>query len=555
MASEMFSMFWRRLWAPCLLAGLAFLLLLYHLGDRYLWQDEAQTAVLAERMLRFGRPLAYDGTNLITIDYFPTEDRKRSADPKDAVDYYIHRGDFKADTTWIWHPWGQFIVEAISLRTLGRTAFAARLPFALAAILTVLLLYLFVLRELNSPFIAFLTALFLTLNAYWILHSRQARYYPLSSLFVVVTLMSYARWQNGRRWGACAFIAAAWGWFQVDFGTLWPVLVILFADAFIADRRRIWRPLTVAGCVAATLLPFMYYFQLWRRHVVPARPWDDRFLRNLFNMNQFVVPMLVLILAIVLLSHRWNSLAVPERRVIVIACATLAVFIVWVPLVAPTSFLRYVIIVAPLGSILTAWVLVRGLGGVRTWPVWIGAAVLLLTPWPTWLLPSPSFYRASGALRPELTILWNQVFTHYPDPNGGVIEWLKHNSSPTDEILINYEDLPLMFYLPNPIRGGIAGFRVEDDATTAPEFVVLRRSVSWVQWPVYQDELSRYTWNQIPLDVGDVQWGNNPDPAALLSQTKPSTMIYLARRVPTASVHPHNSNVAPNLADSGTATH
>ena len=40
-----------------------------------------------------------------------------------------------------------------------------------------------------------------------------------------------------------------------------------------------------------------------------------------------------------------------------------------------------------------------------------------------------------------------------------------NNAAPNDEILINYEDIPLMYYLPNPIRGGISAFRVEDDRT------------------------------------------------------------------------------------------
>lgn len=59
---------------PLLLGGLAAVLLLWGLSNKYLWQDEAVTAVLAERMLKFGRPLAYDGVNLITIDYFLAED-------------------------------------------------------------------------------------------------------------------------------------------------------------------------------------------------------------------------------------------------------------------------------------------------------------------------------------------------------------------------------------------------------------------------------------------------------------------------------------------------
>ena len=116
-------------------------------------------------MLRFGRPLAYDGVNLITVDQFVMEDQatvdQRTRDPKAAVDYYIKRGDLKPDTTWRWQPWGSFVVEAASLQALGKTTLAARLPFALAGILTVLLLYRFVLVELGSPLMASLSALFL----------------------------------------------------------------------------------------------------------------------------------------------------------------------------------------------------------------------------------------------------------------------------------------------------------------------------------------------------------------------------------------------------------
>ena len=161
------------------------MLLLWGLSNKYLWQDEAATAVLSERMLHFGRPLAYDGVNLITIDYFKTEDPatidQRTTDPHAAVQYYIRRGDFKPDTSWRFQPWGQFVVTGISLKILGATTLAARLPFALAGIATVLLLYRFVLANFGNRLLAFLAALFLVFNSYWILHSRQCRYYSLSS--------------------------------------------------------------------------------------------------------------------------------------------------------------------------------------------------------------------------------------------------------------------------------------------------------------------------------------------------------------------------------------
>ncbi len=539
MTSFELSKLWsRKTVSPLILGGVAALLMLWGLSDKYLWQDEAQTAVLAQRMMRFGRPLAYDGVNLITIDQFVMEDTatigERTGDPKAAVDYYIRRGDLKPDSTWRWQPWGQFLVEGISLKLFGATTLAARLPFALAGIVTVLLLYQFVLTRFDSPLTAWLAALLLVFNSYWLLHSRQARYYSLSSLLLVLTLMAYARWQWGGRWGATGFVIAAWCWFQVDYGTLWPVLLVLFVDAFIAQRRTIWRPFLVGVALTAAMAPFIYYFELWRRASKPVGTWGDRFQANLFNMNEYLVPVLVVLAAMMLLKMRWRTLAEVERRLAVIAVAIMVAYSLWVPLAVPYSFLRYVIIITPVACLLAAWVLVRGCEG-RVGLAWAGAAVLILTPWLSKplhpLIQRPPWYRSGAILKPELRTMLTEIFGHRPDPNRLVVEWLKQNSQPSDEILINYEDVPLMFYLPNPIRGGVAAFRVEDDAKSPPEFLILRQSVRFVHWPIFRRELLRYQWQQIPLEAPDVPWGNNPDPMAESQDPDQANSLYIARRV------------------------
>src|ERR1035438_179102 len=213
---------------PAVIAGLAALLLFWGLTDKYLWQDEAIMAVLATRMLQFGRPLAYDGVNLLTTDTFAGEDEQtideRTTAPQAAVDYHARRGDFKPDFAWKWQPWGQFVVAAIGLKLLGHTTLGARLPFTLTGLAAVLLLFRFVRQRFDSLLMATLAALLLVTNAYWILHARQARYYPISSLFLVLALMAYARWQSGAPGGAIAFATTAWCWFQVDYGTVCPVL-------------------------------------------------------------------------------------------------------------------------------------------------------------------------------------------------------------------------------------------------------------------------------------------------------------------------------------------
>ena len=528
----------REILTQAVLTGVAAVLLFWGLTDKYLWQDEAATAVLAVRMLKFGRPLAYDGVNLVTIDYFATENPdtidRRTRDPRIAVDYYAKRGDLKPDSTWKWQPWGQFVVAAASFELLGRTTLAARLPFALGGLATVLLLYRLVRRYCGSWPMASLSGGLLLANAYWILHARQCRYYSLSSLLLVMAVAAYLRWQQGRRWGAGWFVAVAWCWFQIDYGTVWPILAILFVDSLAARRRTFRQTIGVGAALAAAIAPFVYYYELWGRNMVQAHTRQEIAYTNLFNTNEYVAPLLLVMVVASLAAWRWRSLEISERHLVAIACAIPIALLVWVPAVTPEAFLRYVIMAAPLGSLLAAWLLTRS-GKRMAQFAWAGALLVAATPWLSLpgraLVPADDRYETKLLWRWELPMLASEIFGHRPDPNRMTVEWLRRNAAPSDEILINYEDLPLEFYLPNPIRGGIAAFRAEDDGRIPPRFVVLRHSVEFVHKPVFQREIDRYQWAEQAVKIPDVIWGNNPDPMMWSEYPDEMTYLYLARRV------------------------
>jgi hypothetical protein len=517
--------------------GLAAILLFWGLTEKYLWQDEAVTAVLAVRMLKFGRPMAYDGKNLLTIDMQDEDDdaslSKRTKEPQPAIDYYYEQGNFKRDTTWKWQPWGLFAIAAIGIKLLGQTTLGARLPFALAGFATVPLLFYLVRKQFGSFQAAALSAVLLVCNSYWILHARQCRYYSVSSLFLVLTLMAYARWQWGGR-GPAAFIVAGFCWFQVDYGTVLPVLAVLFLEALVNDLRAFWRTVTAGAILAATLAPFVIFYDLLHRGSDADGTWLDRFHQNFFNTNEFVVPILIVLAVIFVLMKQWDSLPVGERRLVSAGCAIIVAFTVWIPAVTVYSFVRYAIIAAPVGAMLTGWLLMRLFGS--NWKLaWATAAVLIFTPLVSLpvraLVHGPDWWERDSSpwYRVELKDVRAEIFGHQQDPNRLVIDYLRKNAKPTDEILINYEDYPLMYYLPNPIRGGIATFRVEDDAKTAPRFVILRRSADFVHWPVFEREMARYKWEVVPLKAPDVQWGNNPDP---MGNDDPGAApnLYIARR-------------------------
>ncbi|MCP4714021.1 MAG: glycosyltransferase, partial [Deltaproteobacteria bacterium] len=100
--------------------ALAAALLFTNLDNHYLWQDEAQTALIAATVLERGVPLGYDGKN-----YFSQEGG----------------AEYGPDYIWKWHPWFPFYYLALFFGLFGVSTFTARLPFVLIALLTVVLTY------------------------------------------------------------------------------------------------------------------------------------------------------------------------------------------------------------------------------------------------------------------------------------------------------------------------------------------------------------------------------------------------------------------------------
>jgi len=532
-------------WGVVLCLGcLSAVLLFWNLSQPYLWQDEANTAVLAVRLLQSGKPLAYDGVNILTNDNFAAENQRtigeRTGNPQVAVDYYIARGDLKADGTWKFHPLGQFLWAAAGIKLWGQTTLGARLPFVIAALASVFLLYWLVRSSGGGLPMAGLASLILTLNVYWLLHSRQCRYYALSGLCFLLTLLAYQGWRAGKRWGWLWLAVACWVWFHVDYGTVWPVFGVLFGYALLEDGitqgwRAAGKTVALGGGLTVALIPSVVYYELWGRQSVQIGDWAYRFMGTCFNINEFILPISLLILTIALLVLRWRQWPAAERRLVAVAAATMVAMIFWVPTVAPEVFVRYLIIVAPAGCLLAAWGLTRLLTPLSPLLPPLFAALLIVTPWfckPLSALIDTSGELTGGAfLRSEWAVLREHIFATRPDPNRAVIDWLAANAQPNDEVLINYEDAPLMYYLPNPIRGGIPAFRAEDDARLPPKFAVMRQSVPFVHWAVFERELDRYSWQRIPLRAPDVIWGNIPDPMQGMLDPYHAEDLILLRRI------------------------
>jgi len=292
----------------------------------------------------------------------------------------------------------------------------------------------------------------------------------------------------------------------------------------------------VSLALAITVGSWVWYYEIFDRLKTSAATWSDKFFGNLFHMNQFLIPIVVFIPAGILFVCKWRKIPLLPRQLILICLLMLPISLLWVTSVAPWFFHRYIMPLTPLASLLMAWLFVeigrligqgRKTANVTTAAAFMLSAAVAVCPLPsnvvTWMLPLDRLTKHPFGLlvRPELTVLKNELFRHQYDPNRTVIEWIKTRAHPDDEILVNYEDIPFMFYTDNPIRGGVPCFRVED-RSAEPRFLVIRRSVPFLHWSVfkrevgrYGQELSPYKWERITLNAPDIPFGNNPEPDSL----------------------------------------
>lgn len=160
-------------WLSVGLVALYALLLIPNLGARPLWQDEAETALVARQMVssNIWLPYAYDDDGPISQDW---------------------NYQFSVSPLWRWHPWLQFYVAALSFRILGISTFTARLPFVLVGMASFAYFLHFIVKygppRRNFKIIA--VTLFLT-SVPLLLHIRQSRYYALSLFFYLMTIDGY----------------------------------------------------------------------------------------------------------------------------------------------------------------------------------------------------------------------------------------------------------------------------------------------------------------------------------------------------------------------------
>jgi len=231
---------------PAVLLACAALLIFPSLDNRYLWDDEAETALLAKNVLRFGAPVAWDGRDLVSQEC---------------------GADYDADYLWRQTPWLPIYATALSFKLLGPSTLAARLPFAVLGALCVLSLYVVGASLFGERATAGLAAASLLLSVPFLLHVRQGRYYSLAIFAAIWTLYFFVGTLRDRRFAVLGLALALGLVFHANYLLFFATLAGFAAASFaVARDRHAALRLAVAGLGALVLiLPWAPAFDLGGR--------------------------------------------------------------------------------------------------------------------------------------------------------------------------------------------------------------------------------------------------------------------------------------------------
>ncbi len=195
------------------------LLLFGRLGHAALWDDEAAIALFAMGVWRTGDTSAVIDHNIVAYDF--------GYELKNLRNRYM--------------PPLSFYVAAPFVGILGRTALAARLPFAICGLLTVAFILYWLWRDKADLQMWILMGMGLLGNVSFMLHARQCRYFALAALSSTILVYQVLHW-NGRRRTLLAMAAVSLCLFAANYMSYMALYVGLFVDYLFWLRKT--RPLT-----------------------------------------------------------------------------------------------------------------------------------------------------------------------------------------------------------------------------------------------------------------------------------------------------------------------
>ena len=451
-------------------AGLvsALFLLFYNLDGRLLWGDEAETAVLARNVVRYGVPRTTDGRNHITL--------------------YSGNIDENQQHIWTWSPWLQEYVTAGSFFIFGPTTWASRAPFALIACASLVLLTWMAYRIYGSHRVALGSALLLGTSEIFLLHARQCRYYPVSifcEILLVYGIYQLLAHDKKSVWTiASALILQFYSNYMIAAANVPALLLFGWLLYRRKDPSALWIVKSLSA-LAVAALPWLLYAKAWRQ---PGMLGGENLLNKLeYRVSEFhfhflplvifLLPLLPRILPRALQKNPANvaptagasvdpetksgSITSLEWRLLWLLCLYLGVY-----LMMPGANLRYFTAVLPVACLLgSAWIF-RYLR-----PSAIAYAVIALQCFTNVIAVATAYpLRGIHTFRAPLVDFVRGTADPYIDRTTEVVNFLNREAKPDDTLVVADPEFPLIFH--TSLRIVDARFHHAGSVDALPEWIL-----------------------------------------------------------------------------------
>ncbi|HTV41467.1 MAG TPA: glycosyltransferase family 39 protein [Candidatus Sulfotelmatobacter sp.] len=439
-----------------ILATAGLFLAFCNLDGRLFWADEAENAVLARNILKFGVPKVDDGVNHISL----------------------HGDRFDArDGLWTWSPWLPEYVTAASFAVFGQTTWAGRAPFAFIGWLTVAALGAMTWKMYKSHRVTIGAMLLLGTSEVFLLHIRQCRYYSITVFAEILLLYGIYQILTKTKSGPWLVLAGLTLQFYCNYtiaAANIPLLLVLAWNSFRQNKTSAAPLLVCLGIFFVISAPWLVFSEVWRQgSAEPHDPWTKTLRFYLVQFHFHFFPWCIILLpAYGWLAERFGANrhvgqasclpveAASSRQSDRFNASTLQRFnappavrsfekylillpFLYVPVLFVMSggYLRYMLPVLPALCLLVAAWLFR-------YVRWTAVAVLLLM----FLCLSNVFAVATDPFAKQYPIrspFADFVFGSllpYQDRFTDVLNFFQKRANPGDTVVSDNPEFPLMFY-------------------------------------------------------------------------------------------------------------
>lgn len=421
------------------------------LSDSVLQIDEGMDTFITTTLLKFGFPMHSDGINSSML----------------FADVY--------DGLFVYRPWVSYYVQAFSLSVIGETTFAARLPFALIGVFSVIFFYRFSLKFTGRPFIAFLAAFLLASSIPALVYFRTARYVGIPILLTVLLLNFYIDIYKNKKWNPFPLTAVSIIFFHtmyVEFaGMIAGILLHFFIHIkeTLPENRK--QAAWAAGITGMFCIPWLVFISPMFSHVSqylaststlidPSwQGFPKRFFGFLFQVNNYIFPFILLPL---LLLKQLRPFA--KQTSLLLICS-LTMLLTALPHSMPlqqyiiSSFpLLFLLLAILLANIFPKYPLLQSLLAtllITSNIVHVGPLIplkVLAKDHSEWFQKSPYLENAYASFIREVeikSVYFNYLYeiSHvYRGPLDAVVEFFKTNGKSGDTCYIDSEHESLAFY-------------------------------------------------------------------------------------------------------------